>query len=115
MDTILIHDLEVFFHVGVPDEERSRPQRLLITLELERDFAAAAATDDLHQAIDYFTVAQRVLGFGTNRSWKLIETLAEDLALLTLKEFSPLRVTVTVKKFIIPEAGFVAVKATRPH
>jgi dihydroneopterin aldolase len=115
MDTILIHDLEVFFHVGVPDQERSRPQRLLITLELERDIAAAAATDDLRLTTDYHAVAQRVLGFGTNRSWKLIETLAEDLALMALKEFGPLRVTVTVKKFIIPEANFVAVKVTRPR
>ena len=30
MDTITIRDLEVFVCVGVPDEERARPQRLLL-------------------------------------------------------------------------------------
>ena len=114
MDIITIEGLEVFFRVGVPDAERSTPQRLLICLSIEHDFAAASATDDLTKTIDYYAVSQAILGFGEGQSWKLIEKLAADLATLVLSRFSVGRVTVEVKKFIIPEAKFVSVRVTRP-
>lgn len=114
MDKIIISDLEVFYRVGVPDAERTQPQRLLLTLEMEHDFTAAAATDDLTRTIDYYAVAQRLLHWGEGRSWKLIETLALEIVKLALEEFQATRVRVEVKKFILPEAKFVAVQAQRP-
>lgn len=113
MSQINITDLEVFYHVGVPEAERSKPQRLLITINLHSDFAAAAAGDDLNKTIDYFQVTQRILNFGKNREWKLIEKLAHDLADVVLKEFRPDAVDVTVKKFIIPQANHVSVSLTK--
>ena len=47
MDLITIKDLEVFYHVGVPDEERERPQKLLVTIEMEHDVTKAAKSDDI--------------------------------------------------------------------
>lgn len=113
MDSIVINDLEVFYRVGVPDEERASPQRLLITLEMERDFQRAAATDDLHQTIDYFAVSQRLLKFGESRSWKLIESLAVQIAEMIKRDFKAIAVTVEVKKFIIPQTRYVSVKVRR--
>lgn len=113
MDRITIADLEVFYRVGVPDAERAQPQRLLLTVELELDFTAAAAGDDLTRTVDYFALSRRLLAFGEGRSWKLIETLAVDLAALTLAEFAAQAVTVEVKKFILPETRFVSVRVTR--
>ena len=112
-DLITIRDLEVFFCVGVPDEERAKPQRLLITIEMEHDFSACASDDDLSDTIDYFAVSQRVMQFGDGAHWKLIETLALDLAAMVLEDFQPRRVTVEVKKFIIPQAQYVSVRVTR--
>ena len=113
MSKISIVDLEVFYHVGVPDEERAQPQRLLLTVEMERDFSLAARLDTLENTINYFAVTQRLLAFGTGREWKLIEKLAEDIARLVLLEFHPEAVTVEVKKFIIPQARYVSVSLTR--
>ena len=113
MDKIIIKDLEVFYHVGVPDEERAKPQRLLITVEMEHDFSEAARTDDLTKTIDYFSVTQRLLKFGEGRNWKLIERLANDISVFVLNEYQAVAVTVEVKKFIIPETQFVAVKVNR--
>jgi FolB domain-containing protein len=113
MDTITIKDLEVFYCVGVPDEERARPQRLLLTIEMQHDFTKAAAQDDLGETIDYFSVCQRLLQFGDGVHWKLIETLAVDIALMLLETYSPAAVTVEVKKFIIPQAQYVSTRATR--
>lgn len=113
MSKITITDLEVFYHVGVPDEERARPQRLLLTVTMDFDFSAAARSDDLTDTINYFAVSQRLLKFGEGRSWKLIEKLASDVADLTLGEYQPASVTVEVKKFPIPESRFVSVTLTR--
>jgi len=106
---ISIVDLEVFYHVGVPDAERAHPQRLLLTLELEVDFAAAARTDAIGDTADYFAVTQRLLKFGDGRSWKLIEKLASDIGAAILEEFKVSRLSIEVKKFIIPEARYVSV------
>ena len=78
MSKISIVDLEVFYHVGVPDAERAQPQRLLLTVEMESDFTAAAKSDSIADTIDYFAVSQRLLKFGDGKSWKLIEKLAAD-------------------------------------
>ena len=113
MDTITISDLEVHYCVGVPDEERAKPQRLLLTVVMEHDFRTAATEDELSDTIDYFAVSQRLLKFGDGVHWRLIETLAVDIAQMLLEEFGPRSVTVEVKKFIIPEARHVSVRAMR--
>lgn len=112
-DRILIRDLEVYWQVGVPDEERAVPQRLLLTVEMEHDFTAAAAADELAGTLDYHAVYQRVLSWGQGRSWKLIETLAVDVANLVLTEFGARRVAVEVAKFILPLAREVRVRVER--
>ena len=113
MDVITIADLEVHYHIGVPDAERARPQRLLLTIELEHDFTDAAAADDLTKTVDYGSLSRRLLAFGEGRSWKLIETLGTEIADLILKEFKPAAVTVEVKKFIVPQARHVSVRLRR--
>ena len=113
MDKIIISDLEVHYRVGVPEQERASPQRLLITVEMTRNVSAAAGSDDLTKTIDYHAVTKRLLRFGDGRSWKLIEKLAADIAGMILAEFAPDSVTVEVGKFIIPEARHVAVRLTR--
>ena len=114
MDHIILSDLEVFYQVGVTEEERATSQRLLISLEMAHDFKSAAAGDNLADTIDYCAVAQRLLRFGEGCHWELIETLAVDIATMILQEFRPRSVTVEVKKFAIPQANHVAVKVTRP-
>jgi len=112
-DTIIISDLVVLYHVGVPDAERAKPQRLLLTIEIEKAFDSAGATDDINATIDYYAVTQRLLKFGEGKNWKLIEKLASDIAETILREFRADAISVEVKKFIIPEARYVAVRIRR--
>ena len=113
MDHIVLCDLEVHLRIGVTEAERARPQRLLISVEMEHDVSRAAEAESLAATIDYYAVAQRLLHFGDDGPWALIETLASDVAQMVLKDFGPRRVTVEVKKFVIPQARHVAVRLTR--
>lgn len=107
---IALADLEVFYRVGVPDEERAQPQRLLLDLEIETDLTRAIRSDDLAETINYFDVAERLKRLGEGRQWRLIETLAAEIARLVVHEFGARAATVEVKKFILPETRHVSVR-----
>ena len=113
MSRISVVDLEVFFSVGITDEERAAPQRLLITVDMDFDFSSAALSDRLEKTINYHALAERILKFGDGRNWRLLEKLVTNLADAILIEFRPVSVTVEVKKFPLPQAKYVAVTLTR--
>jgi dihydroneopterin aldolase len=105
--------LEVSFCVGVTDQERATPQRLLISVDLGFDFSVAAVSDRIEKTINYQDLANELLKFGDGRNWKLIEKLATNLADFVLARYKPMAVTVEVKKFAIPRARHVAVTVTK--
>ena len=113
MSRINIVDLEVFYQVGVTDEERAKPQRLLITVEMDFDFSTAAMSDRVEKTINYFDVAQELLKYGERRSWKLLEKLAVNMADHIMARFKPEAVQIEVKKFPIPQARYVSIIVAR--
>ena len=114
MGMIRIEELEVYYHVGVPEEERAEAQRLVVSVAMEVDTAKAEQTDDVLDTVDYFAVSQRLLGFGEGRSWKLIERLSAEIADMILADYAPLSVEVEVKKYVIPEARYVSALCRKP-
>jgi FolB domain-containing protein len=113
MSRISIVDLEVFYSVGLTEEERAKPQRLLLTVDLDFDFSSASVSDRIERTINYQTVADKLLKFGHGRSWKLIEKVVANAADMLLIEFRPQSITVEVKKFALPQARYVSVMVTR--
>lgn len=113
MSRISIVDLEVFYCVGVTGDERAKPQRLLVTVQMDLDFTSAAMSDRIEQTVNYFTVCQKLLKYGEGRNWKLLERLASNIADWIFTEFNPEEVVVEVKKFSIPQARHVSVTVTR--
>ena len=109
MSKITIVDLEVSYCVGVTDEERAKPQRLLLTVDMSLDFSSAAVSDRIERTINYQTVSDDLLKFGEGRSWKLVEKLVANIADRILAEYKPQSVMVEAKKFSIPQARFVSV------
>jgi 7,8-dihydroneopterin aldolase/epimerase/oxygenase len=109
MSKITIVDLEVFYCVGVTDEERAKPQRLLLTVDMTLDFSSASVSDRIERTINYQTVADDLLKFGEGRSWKLCEKLVANIAERIITEYKPQSVLVEVKKFSIPQARFISV------
>jgi 7,8-dihydroneopterin aldolase/epimerase/oxygenase len=110
---ITLADIDVQYRVGVPDSERAHPQRLLITIEMEVDSTQAVRQDDVTLTVDYHQVVQWLVTYGRDRTWKLIETLANDVAAHLIRSYPVLAVTVEIKKFVLPEARFVSVRIRR--
>lgn len=96
MDKIFLRELTTEAIIGFYDWERKVKQRLVIDLDLATDVRATAAHDDIERTLNYKAVAKRVLAFVGDSQYRLIETLAEELAQVLLKEFklSWLRLTV---------------------
>ena len=113
MDRIVIRDLEVDAHIGVTETERARSQRLLITVEMERDLAEAGRMDAEAATTPYDVVADMTRKLVAERPRKLIETVAEEIAGMILARKMASAVTVEVKKFSIPRSQYVAVQIRR--
>ena len=113
-DQIHIEALEVWSHIGVPDEECATPQRLtvILTLEPTRDFRALE--DRIEATIDYAAVCEAVKALATARPRRLVETLTEEIAAELLARFPLRRLIVEVRKFILPETQHVAIRIERP-
>jgi FolB domain-containing protein len=111
--TISIRGLEVSARVGVPEEERSFPQKLLIDLEFSPSEMSEELFDDIKRTVDYYSVAARIEELVSQRPRRLIETLADEISLTLLKEFPLSWIHVTVRKFILPNAEWVSVSVRR--
>ena len=110
---IHIHQLEVMAHIGVPDEERATAQRLTFNLTLWPARPFGELNDDIDRAVNYAAVCVEVKKFVETRSDRLIETLAEVLAQHLLEMFALRRITIELRKYILPEVEFVSVQITR--
>ncbi len=113
-DEIRIEELELLARVGVPDEERAQPQRLVVSLTLQPPNAFSDLGDDLARTVDYAAVCQAVRSFVSDRRDKLIETMAHEVAEHLLRKFELARVEVELRKFVLPETRYVAVRVARP-
>ena len=112
IDKLRIKDLCVEAIVGVHEWEQ-QPQKLWIDLELSIDAATAAARDDMSAAIDYGRLVTAVTQHLHRKKFRLVETVAEDVAALVLKEFTTPEVTIRVKKRSLPNLDYAAVEITR--
>jgi dihydroneopterin aldolase len=113
-DTIHIADLELSAEIGVPDAERTHPQRLTVNLALEPRYGFEHLNDEIENTVDYFQVARAVQALARCRPRKLIETLAEEIAAELLKSFALREVQVELRKYILPDTAHVAVRIRRP-
>jgi 7,8-dihydroneopterin aldolase/epimerase/oxygenase len=86
-DRIFLRGLTAECIIGFIDWERRVKQTVVVDLELPVDCRRAAVTDDVGDTVDYKKVAKRVLAFIEASEFKLVETLAQRLAMLLLEEF----------------------------
>jgi dihydroneopterin aldolase len=88
MDIVYIRELEIRTIIGIYDWEREQQQIVSLDLEMGSDIAKAAATDTIENALDYKAVAKRLINFIENSEFYLVETMAEQVTEIVLKEFN---------------------------
>jgi 7,8-dihydroneopterin aldolase/epimerase/oxygenase len=112
-DRIHIEQLEIFAHIGVPEKERSTPQRLTVSISFWPYHEQRDVADKIDNTVNYSIVAEETKNFVRVQSTNLIETLADRLATHLLKTFPIQKVIVELRKFPLEDAKHVSVTVTR--
>ena len=86
LDRILINDLSLRAIVGVNPDERVNPQDVTINVALCTDTRTPGASDDIEDAVNYGTVAKRIVALVEASSFMLLERLAEEIAQACLED-----------------------------
>ena len=97
-DKIFIRGLEIECIIGFIDWERRVKQKVVLDLELPVDCARAARADDVADTLDYKQVVDQVSGLVAGSEFMLVETMAQRVAELILKNFGVEWIRVTVNK-----------------
>jgi dihydroneopterin aldolase len=98
MDKIFIHALKTEAIIGIFDWERQVKQTVIVDIEISADVRKAALSDSIHDTLNYKRVAKRVLAFVEESSFHLVETLAENIAMLVLEDFGSPWVRISLSK-----------------
>lgn len=115
-ERIVIERLEFYGRCGVTEEERQKPQLIVVDLELDGAVESAAVSDRLNETIDYARVAERIVELSTSLTCHLLETLAEQLIGMLFAEFPADRVRIWIRKLHAPlamVAGSVGIRFER--
>jgi dihydroneopterin aldolase len=98
MDKIFLEDLRVDAVIGIWEWERRVRQTVRLDLEMATDVRRAAAQDEIESALDYKGIAKRLVQAVAASEFKLVETLAETLASIVIKEFDVSWLKLSVSK-----------------
>lgn len=90
---------------GVLEAEQAEAQLFVVSVEFPVDAARTARTDDLDSTVDYAAVFECVREVVEERSYRLIETLAEAIAAELLERFPIGAVAVRLGKPKAPLPG----------
>ncbi len=97
VDSIFIEDLQITCVVGVAHWERQTRQTLVVSVELLTDTRAASRTDSLDATIDYASVSAGITQIAVEGQFKLLETLAEEVARWLLQTYAATAVVVEIQ------------------
>ncbi|MDE0763755.1 MAG: dihydroneopterin aldolase [Cellvibrionales bacterium] len=88
MDIVYIRDLRIETIIGIYDWEREVKQEVSFDLDMAADIRRAAQTDDIQYALNYKSIAKRIISFIQASEFLLVERMAEEVANIVLVEFA---------------------------
>lgn len=89
-------------HHGALEGEQDNAQPFEVDLDIYLDLAAAEASDDLSQTLDYATVTLAVVELVATTRFALLEALAGEIAGMVIADGRVDRVEVTLRKMVPP-------------
>ena len=99
---VLVHGLLVEAEIGLLPEEQGRTQPLRVDVEVDVAASEIAALED---SVDYGAIAADVRALAAGGPWRLVEDLAQRIAVRVLARPNAAAVTVRVlKTTLLPDA-----------
>lgn len=86
-DRIRVKNLAIYARHGVFRAEQEIGQRFYLDITVETDLAVAARSDDIADTINYADLVASATAAFTERTERLLETLAERVAVRVLSDF----------------------------
>jgi dihydroneopterin aldolase len=114
-DRIALRGIRAFGRHGANPGERAAAQALDIDVEIEIDLGRARASDALGETLDYSVLHEQIVGIVRDRSFALLERLADEIAAAVLADSRVDAVTVKISKpeLLAGATPSVTVYATR--
>ena len=109
LDWLRLRGIQAYGHLGVTQKERDLGQRIEADVELAYPPTKERRPDVLDDAMDYEEIHRLVRAQIEMSRCRLIETLAEELALALIQEFDTPRVRVRVRKLHVPVQDFTVI------
>jgi dihydroneopterin aldolase len=113
LDRIRLSRWSVQAAIGAYDHEKTGTQELVLDLSLWGDFARAAASDGLADALDYAALKDGVELWLVGKRWQLLEAFGEALCRHVLENPLVKRVELTVDKPAAQAPALVSYTLTR--
>lgn len=101
---IHLKGMEFYGYHGVLEEENDLGQRFLVDLDIT-PLHWAGCTDSIDDTVNYAEVFAVVRDCVENKKFKLLETLAEEIASRVLEQFACTRIRVEIHKPNAPIPG----------
>lgn len=97
-DKIYVEDLRVKATIGIFDWEKKIKQDVSISYEIPHDNVKAAKADAIEATTDYKSITKGIISFVENNKFELVETFAEKIAELVIKDFNIDEIRLRVSK-----------------
>jgi dihydroneopterin aldolase len=111
---IFIRNLVLSFRIGVHPHEQEAPQRVRINLDLQVADDGKPIDDNIRRVVSYEKIVQDIRALAQKGHVNLVETLAERIAQLCLRNRRAERVRVRVEKLdVYEDAESVGVELER--
>ena len=111
---VFVRDLECQALIGIYDQEKVKPQRIIINIDLSVRESDGPMSDEISHVVSYEIIAKKVESILDEGHINLVETLCEKIAQSCLKDKRVLAARVRVEKpDIIPNARSVGVEIER--
>src|SRR5262249_44669530 len=112
VDRVFMHDLVLDVDIGVYTHEKGVTQRVGFSVDVDLIPAVHALNDDIRQAFDYDTIIKGIKTIIARGHINLVETLAEEVAMLCLAHPRAQSVRVMIEK-LDKEPGAVGIEIVR--
>ena len=98
IDRIYVEDLRVKGTIGIFDWEKKIKQEISLSYEIDHDNLSASKEDKIEATTDYKTITKKIISFIEENKFELVETFAEKIAEMVIKDFDVNCINLRVSK-----------------